>query len=59
MRATSRLGRGVRHGEALYNASRNAIPYWGGALCFRGPLKQRLLPGAHADYLPKGGAHVN
>jgi asparagine synthase (glutamine-hydrolysing) len=52
VRATSRLGRGVRHGEALYDASRSTIPYWGGSLCFRGPLKQRLYPGAHADYLP-------
>jgi asparagine synthase (glutamine-hydrolysing) len=52
LRATSRLGRGVRHGEALYDASRSTIPYWGGALCFRGPLKQRLYPGVHADYLP-------
>ena len=52
VRATSRLGRGVRHGEALYDASRSTIPYWGGGLCFRGPLKQRLLNGAAGDYLP-------
>ena len=47
--ATSRLGRGVRHGEALYDARRSATPYWGGALCFRGPLKERLLRGEHGD----------
>jgi asparagine synthase (glutamine-hydrolysing) len=52
VRATTRLGRGVRHGEALYDASRSAIPYWGGALCFRGPLKERLLTSAHEGHLP-------
>jgi asparagine synthase (glutamine-hydrolysing) len=41
--ATSRAGRAVRHGEALYDAGQSRIPYWGGALCFRGPLKRRLL----------------
>jgi asparagine synthase (glutamine-hydrolysing) len=43
--ATSRAGRGVRHGEALYDAGHSRIPYWGGALCFRGPLKNRLMRG--------------
>lgn len=50
-RATSRAGRAVRHGEALYDASRSRIPYWGGALCFRGPLKDRLLRRSHNDAL--------
>ena len=49
--ATVRVGRGVRHGEALYDASRSAIPYWGGALCFRGPLKERLMRHGHPDSL--------
>jgi asparagine synthase (glutamine-hydrolysing) len=40
--ATSRTGRGVRHGEALYDAAHSRLPYWGGALCFRGPLKDRI-----------------
>jgi asparagine synthase (glutamine-hydrolysing) len=40
---TRRLGRGVRHGEALYDGSRSRVPYWGGALGFRGPLKERIL----------------
>jgi asparagine synthase (glutamine-hydrolysing) len=48
---TTRLGRGVRHGEALYDAGQSRIPYWGGALCFRGPLKQRVIRKAHADAL--------
>ncbi len=40
--ATQRLGRGIRHGEAIYDAAASPIPYWGGALCFRGPLKDRI-----------------
>ena len=51
VRATTRVGRGVRHGEALYDAGRSRIPYWGGALCFRGPLKERVLLGPHRDAL--------
>jgi asparagine synthase (glutamine-hydrolysing) len=49
--ATARVGRAVRHGEALYDAGHSRIPYWGGALCFRGPLKQRLLRREHSDAL--------
>ena len=49
--ATSRMGRAVRHGEALYDAGHSRIPYWGGALCFRGPLKERLLRRDHDDAL--------
>ena len=49
--ATSRAGRGVRHGEALYDAGHSRVPYWGGALCFRGPLKDRLLRGGDDDAL--------
>jgi asparagine synthase (glutamine-hydrolysing) len=51
VKATTRLGRGVRHGEALYDAGRSRIPYWGGALCFRGPLKERVLLAPHRDAL--------
>lgn len=42
--ATQRSGRAIRHGEALFDAAHSPIPYWGGALCFRGPLKDRLAP---------------
>jgi asparagine synthase (glutamine-hydrolysing) len=49
--ATARAGRAVRHGEALYDAGHSRIPYWGGALCFRGPLKERLLRNGHPDAL--------
>ncbi|MBV9309419.1 MAG: asparagine synthase (glutamine-hydrolyzing) [Solirubrobacterales bacterium] len=41
--ATTKLGVGVRHGEALYDGAHSSAPYWGGALCFRGPLKQAIL----------------
>ena len=51
VRATTRLGRAVGHGEALYDAGHSAIPYWGGGLCFRGPLKRRLMRRDHADAL--------
>jgi asparagine synthase (glutamine-hydrolysing) len=49
--ATARAGRAVRHGEALYDAGHSRIPYWGGALCFRGPLKERLLRSDYRDAL--------
>ncbi len=48
-RATRRLGRGIRHGEALFDAGHSSLPYWGGALCFRGELKQRLVDGRDDD----------
>ena len=49
--ATTATGCAVRHGEALYDAGHSRVPYWGGALCFRGPLKQRLLRHEHSDAL--------
>jgi asparagine synthase (glutamine-hydrolysing) len=52
VQATARMGRAVRHGEALYDAGHSRIPYWGGALCFRGPLKRKLLRGTRADAIP-------
>ena len=42
LETTRRSGRGVRHGEALYDAAHSRLPYWGGHLCFRGPLKDRI-----------------
>ena len=41
--ATRRTGRGIRHGEALYDAGHSPIPYWGGDLCFRGATKKQVL----------------
>ena len=42
-KTTRGLGRGIRHGEALYDAGRSSLPYWGGALCFRGEVKDAIL----------------
>jgi asparagine synthase (glutamine-hydrolysing) len=42
-RATRRLGRGIRHGEALYDAAHSSIPYWGGSIFFRGEIKERVM----------------
>jgi hypothetical protein len=41
--ATQRVGRGVRHAEILSDASHSSIPYWGGSICLRGELKERVL----------------
>jgi asparagine synthase (glutamine-hydrolysing) len=54
--ATTHLGRGIRQGEALYDAGHSEIPYWGGSLCFRGPLKERLLRRDHANALRRAEA---
>lgn len=48
-RVTRGVGRGIRHGEALYDAGHSPLPYWGGALCFRGEIKDRIL---HTDKPP-------
>ena len=48
-RATRTLGRGIRHGEALYDAGYSSIPYWGGEICFRGEMKQRIFHGGVHD----------
>jgi asparagine synthase (glutamine-hydrolysing) len=49
---TRLTGRGIRHGEALYDAAHSPIPYWGGSICFRGPLKDELLvtPNGRSSY---------
>lgn len=41
--ATGRVGRGMRHAEALADAAGSPLPYWGGSICFRGALKQEIL----------------
>ncbi len=49
-RTTRRIGRGIRHGEALYDAAHSTIPFWGGEVCFRGEVKERVLArGARND----------
>ena len=39
------MGKGIRHGEALYDAARSSQPYWGGNLCFRGEVKDQIVRG--------------
>jgi asparagine synthase (glutamine-hydrolysing) len=46
-RASRRLGRFTRHTDALLDAADNSIPYRGGGLCFRGPLKEEVLIDPH------------
>lgn len=43
--ASRRLGRFARHTDALLDAADNSIPYRGGGLVFRGPLKDEVLTG--------------
>ena len=44
VRATPRAGRAASAtARRSTTPATAAIPYWGGALCFRGPLKERLL----------------
>jgi asparagine synthase (glutamine-hydrolysing) len=45
--ATRRMGRGIRHGEALYDAAHSSLPYWGGSVCYRGPLKAAVVRNGH------------
>jgi asparagine synthase (glutamine-hydrolysing) len=46
--SSHRLGRFTRHADALYDAATSEIPYRGGGLCFRGPLKRAVLKdGSH------------
>ena len=40
---TKRLGRGMRHAEALADAAHSPLPYWGGSICFRGALKREVV----------------
>lgn len=57
LRASARLGRGMRHAEALSDAAHSPLPYWGGSICWRGELKQELL-GADANGRPSSLALI-
>jgi len=47
---TRRVGRGVRHAEALSDAAWSPLPYWGGSICYRGDLKQEVIGPSLAGY---------
>jgi asparagine synthase (glutamine-hydrolysing) len=57
-RACRRLGRFTRHSDALFDAADNSIPFRGGGLVFRGPLKDEVLARsgrfAHSYRIPEG-----
>jgi asparagine synthase (glutamine-hydrolysing) len=38
-----RVGRGEVHAQSLVEAADGRLPFWGGAICYRGTLKERVL----------------
>jgi asparagine synthase (glutamine-hydrolysing) len=38
-----RVGRGEVHAQTLVEAADGRLPFWGGAICYRGTLKDRVL----------------
>ncbi|MEA2445381.1 MAG: hypothetical protein QOJ12_2673, partial [Thermoleophilales bacterium] len=55
VRATHRLGRGIRHAAVMHDAANSRLPYWGGSLSFRGQLKDELFAGS-GQYASSYGA---
>ncbi len=43
MRLAWRSGRGLFHADYLANAAAGRLPFWGGAICYSGELKRRVL----------------
>jgi asparagine synthase (glutamine-hydrolysing) len=41
-----RVGRGEVEAEKILNAAEGRIPFWGGAICYQGRLKERVLAGS-------------
>jgi asparagine synthase (glutamine-hydrolysing) len=47
--ATSfRLGRGRQYGHFVGSAAERRLPFWGGAICYRGSTKERILTNGHS-----------
>jgi asparagine synthase (glutamine-hydrolysing) len=40
---SERVGRGEVHVQALREAAAGRLPFWGGAICYRGTLKERVM----------------
>jgi asparagine synthase (glutamine-hydrolysing) len=40
-----RVGRGEVHAQDVVEAANGRLPFWGGAICYRGTLKERVLAG--------------
>ena len=46
---TYRLGRAVEYGEVIAAAANDQLPFWGGAVCYRGRMKQRVVADGLVD----------
>jgi asparagine synthase (glutamine-hydrolysing) len=46
---TYRLGRAVEYGEVIAAAANDQLPFWGGAVCYRGQMKQRVVANGLVD----------
>jgi asparagine synthase (glutamine-hydrolysing) len=46
---TNRVGRGMQYGELVAAAARDQLPFWGGAICYRGDIKERVLLDGHNE----------
>lgn len=40
---TYRLGRAVQYGDVIAAAGNGQLPFWGGAICYRGRIKEQVL----------------
>jgi asparagine synthase (glutamine-hydrolysing) len=40
---THRLGRGIQYGNIIVAAAEGQLPFWGGAICYRGRIKEQVL----------------
>ena len=42
-----RLDRGVMHAQIFADAAAGRLPFWGGAICYQGDLKQQVIANGH------------
>jgi asparagine synthase (glutamine-hydrolysing) len=47
--AVLRLGRGRQYADVFRSAARSELPFWGGAICYRGRTKTNVLANGHAS----------
>jgi asparagine synthase (glutamine-hydrolysing) len=40
---TERVGRGVQYGDIVVAAAEGQLPFWGGAICYRGRIKEQVV----------------
>jgi asparagine synthase (glutamine-hydrolysing) len=55
---TRRAGRGEVHATSVAEAAQGRLPFWGGAICYRGDLKERVLAGGANGGAPSSYAVV-